>query len=59
MTGRLRVKGDRIQGERTDLVWYLGLVQMAVGGFRDAHGLVGKEAGNLVGFREQRHVKEF
>lgn len=55
----MRVKGDRIQGERTDLVWYLGLVQMAVGGFRDTHGLVGKEAGNLVGFREQRHVKEF
>lgn len=59
MTGRLRVRGDRIQGERTDLVWYLGLVQRADGGLEGTHGLVGKEAGNLSGFREQRCVKEF
>ena len=55
----MRVIGDRIQGERTDLVWYLGLVQRADGGLEGTHGLVGKEAGNLSGFREQRRVKEF
>lgn len=50
-------EGGGIQGEGTDHVWFLRLVQRANGRVWSTSGLVGKEAGNKVGFEEQRSPK--
>lgn len=55
MTGRLPVEREvRIQEEGTNCVCYLQLVQRMGGGVSGTNCLVDKEAGNDMGFREQR-----